>query len=117
MKKKELNYSALDALLQFKTTKKFCADYLEVSEDTIERRLREDHDMTFKEYHALKMGRTAIKLQQEAINMAFKGNTTMMIFALKNLAAWSDKIESTVEGSGLEIKMSYDPESKRTSDV
>jgi len=115
MKKKELNYSALDALLQFKTTKKFCADYLEVSEDTIERRLREDHDMTFKEYHALKIGRTAIKLQQQAIDMAFKGNTTLMIFALKNLAGWSDKIENTVDTKENLINMAYDPKSKRTS--
>ena len=42
MAKKELNYDKLDALLQFKTNKKFCSDYLGVSEDTIERRLRED---------------------------------------------------------------------------
>ena len=105
MAKKQLDYSALDALLQFKTTKKFCADYLKISEDTIERRLREDHDMTFKEYHELKMGRTAVKLQQEAINQALKGNTTLMIFCLKNLAKWADKVEEKVIS---EIKINID---------
>ena len=93
----ELNYDKLDALLQFKVTLRFCADYLEVSEDTIMRRIKEDHGMTFTEYHTLKMERTAVKLQQKAIELALKGNSTMLIFSLKNLAKWSDKVEETVK--------------------
>lgn len=93
----ELNYDKLDALLQFKVSMRFCADYLEVSEDTVMRRIKEDHGMTFAEYHALKMERTAVKLQQKAIEQALAGNNTMLIFALKNLAKWSDKIEETVK--------------------
>jgi len=89
----ELNYDKLNALLQFKTTIEFAADYLEVSRDTLIRRIKEDHGMTFKEYSDLKRQRTATKLQQKAIEMALQGNTTMMIFALKNLAMWSDKQE------------------------
>ena len=86
----DLNYAVLDALLQFKTTKKFCADYMGVSERTIDNKLKKDHKMTFTEYHALKLDRTAYKLQQKAIDMALSGNTAMMIFSLKNLAGWSD---------------------------
>ena len=52
-------------------------------------------DMTFGEYHALRMEGTATKLQQKAIEMALAGNSTMMIFALKNLANWSDRQEIT----------------------
>ena len=89
----ELDYSALDALLQFKVSLAFCCDYLGVSRDTIMRRIKEDFNMTFKEYHDLKMERTATKLQQKAIEMALGGNNTMMIFCLKNLAKWSDKLE------------------------
>ena len=76
--------------------------------------------MTFGEYAKLKQGRTALKLQQKAVQEALGSdkrapNTTLMIFALKNLANWSDKIENTVESSGFEIKMSYDPNAKRTT--
>jgi len=92
-----INYEVLDALLQHKITKKFCAEYLGVSEDTLERRLREDFDMTFKEYHALKLQNTSYKLQQQAIKMALKGNAVMMIFCLKNLSGWSDKSESELK--------------------
>ena len=107
----ELNYEVLDALLQHKITKKFCADYFGVSEDTIERRLREDFEMTFKEYHALKLENTSYKLQQQAIQMALEGNAVMMIFCLKNLAGWSDKQES-VEQSNIKIDLSYAKESE-----
>ena len=92
----ELNYDKLDALLQFKVSLEFCADYLGVSSDTIMRRLKEDHGKTFTEYHASRMERTAVKLQQKAIEEALKGNNTMLIFALKNLAKWADKVEETI---------------------
>jgi len=42
------------------------------------------------------MGRTAVNLQQKAIEQALKGNTTLMIFCLKNLAGWADKVEEKV---------------------
>lgn len=92
--KVDINWDKLDALLQFKVTMDFCADYLGVTIDAIRRRIKEKHNMTFTEYHNLKMQHTATKLQQKAIEMALKGNTTMMIFALKNLAKWSDKVET-----------------------
>lgn len=107
-KKVELNYDQLDALLQFKITKSFCADYMGVSEDAIDRRLKEDHGMNFSEYHALKMQRTAVKLQQKAIESALKGNTTLMIFCLKNLCGWSDKQESTSINENINISFKSD---------
>lgn len=90
----EINWEILDALVQFKVTKGFCADYLGVSEDTIEKRIREKFDMTFTEYNNLKLARTGYKLQQKAISLALSGNVTMMIFALKNIANWSDNIKT-----------------------
>jgi len=107
-KKVEVNYDQLDALLQFKVLKRFCVDYMGVSEDTIDRRLREDFGTNFSEYHSLKMQRTAVKLQQKAIEAALKGNTTLMIFCLKNLAGWSDK--NDIIQTTHEIKIDTDDE-------
>jgi len=119
MPRAEFSWKALDAMLQFKVTLEYCADYLKVSRDTIMRRIREEHDMSFTEYAAIKRQRTAMRLQQKAIEMALGGeeknpNPTMMIFALKNLAGWADKMESTVEGSGMVINMAYDPDKRTT---
>lgn len=105
--KVELDWGRLDALLQFKATLKFCAEYLEVSVDSIQRRIKEEKGITFEEYAALKLNRTAVKLQQKAIEMALGGNTTMMIFALKNLAGWSDKMETKLDTSTIQINIDH----------
>ena len=116
--KKELDYSALDALLQFKVSIYFCADYLKVSKDTIMRRIKEDHGLTFTEYHNLKIEGTATKLQQEAIKMALKGNATMMTFCLKNLAKWTEKTETVIEATSHNFNINideFDPDDNQDS--
>lgn len=106
----EMDYKVLDALLQFKVPLYFVADYLNVSRDTIIRRLKEDYDMTFAEYHELRLMRTATKLQQKAIEMALAGNATMMIFSLKNLAGWADKVDNDIkiQSNGITITVNKD---------
>jgi hypothetical protein len=108
--KVEIDWKVLDALLAFKVTQKFCADYMEVSEDAIQRRCKEEKGMTFTEYHQSRLQRTAVKLQQKAIEMAISGNTTMMIFCLKNLAGWADKQEMAIDHSGLTITIKKEDE-------
>ncbi len=95
--KVEIDWKVLDTLLQFKVTLEYCADYLQVSTDAIQRRCKEEKGMTFSEYHKLKLQRTATKLQQKCLEMAIGGNVTALIFALKNVAGWSDKIENKSE--------------------
>lgn len=104
----DVDFKVLDALLQFKVPLYFVADYMNISRDTIIRRIKEDYDMTFAEYHELRLMRTATKLQQKAIEMALAGNATMMIFSLKNLAGWADKVENDVKiaSTGLNITIS-----------
>jgi len=98
-KKIELNYDKLDALLQFRVSLNFCADYLGVSEDTIRRRLLEDKGMSFTDYSSLKRQRTAFSLTQKVVQGVvaepFK-NAALTIFTLKNVAGWTDKEEHTI---------------------
>jgi methylphosphotriester-DNA--protein-cysteine methyltransferase len=94
---KELDWKTLDALLQAKPTLAECADYLGCSGLYIEQKIRKEHDMTFSEYRALKMGRVKISLIMEAIQRAKAGNITILIFCLKNIAGWSDKVENKIE--------------------
>lgn len=104
----EIDWKELDALLQFKVTKRFVCDYIRISEDTLERRIKDRWKMTFSEYHDMKMARTGLKLQQKAIEMALKGDKTMLIFALKNMAKWSDKIEEKVTLENIHINIDND---------
>lgn len=107
MRKVEIDWGKLDAILQFKPTLKVCSDIMEISGDTIEDRIREVHNCSFGEYRDRKMGKVKLKLQQKAIEMALSGNTTMMIFALKNLCDWSDKIENNISTNLVDIKLAY----------
>lgn len=106
MIKTEIDFGALDALLQFKVTKRFCADYLQVSEDTIDRRIKEVHGLTFSEYQALRMGRTAVKIQQKIVELALKGNPKLLEVAAKYLAGWTEKSDLLITSNDVTIVIS-----------
>jgi methylphosphotriester-DNA--protein-cysteine methyltransferase len=80
--RKKFDWIRFDSILQFKPTKKTCAHLLEVSEDTIERRIKTKYKMTFTEYREMRMGNIKIKLAQKAISKALDGDNTMLIFCL-----------------------------------
>jgi len=104
-KRVEIDIKVLDALMQFKLTKRFVADYFDCSEDTIDNRIKEYSGMTFSDYGKLKQEGVAVKLQQKCIELALKGDRTLMIFALKNMAMWSDKIEQRVDSTNIQINI------------
>lgn len=94
---KEMDWDTLNALLQSRPTLQLCADYLECSDTHIENEIKRVHKMTFSEYRESRMAFVKVKLIQQAIQMAIKGNVTMLIFCLKNLCGWADKIENKIE--------------------
>jgi hypothetical protein len=93
---KPFDWHQFDTYCSVKFTKRTCAELMGISEDTIEKRVRKEYDMTFTEYRETKLAPTKIKLVQKAIDMALGGNVTMLIFTLKNLCGWTDKVEQTV---------------------
>lgn len=103
----EINWDELDAMLQFGPSRRFVADHFGVSENTIERNIKEKHKMTFKEYKDLKMDKVRLKLQQKAISMGLGGHAAMLIFALKNLCNWTDKQQLEVDQK-IPFKFAYD---------
>lgn len=92
-KRVEIDWKVLNSYLQLRTSKKACALLLDVSEDTIENRIKEEHGCTFTEYSEKQVAPVQLKLAQKAINLALGGNVTMLIFCLKNINCWSDKNE------------------------
>lgn len=87
------SWEKLDGLLAYKSSLNVCSDILDVHENTIKNHIKQRFGLTFTEYSEKKLSRTRVKLVQKAIEMATNGNTAMMIFALKNLCGWADKIE------------------------
>jgi len=107
MAKREHGFSweKLDAVLGMGASKSMAASVMDCSEDTIDRRIKKEHEQTFSQYREIKLAPTKIRLQQKALTMGLGGNVTMLIFCLKNLCEWSDKVENTNKGeSSVSIK-------------
>lgn len=92
-KKKVIDWVKLDSYLQLKATKRQCSLLLEVSEDTIERRIKEEYKLTFTEYAETKFIPVKLKLVQKILSKAMDGDNSCLIFSLKNLCGWSDQQE------------------------
>lgn len=89
----ELNLQNLIKLMQFRPSLKETASWFGVSEDTIDRKIKKFDKCSFREFKQKHSCHIKIKLQEKAIEMAMSGNSTMMIFALKNICDWVDKKE------------------------
>lgn len=92
---REFDWTKFNAYLELGATKKLCSHLMHVSEDTIERRVRSEYDLTFTEYRNEKMAITGLKLQQKCIMMGLEGKVIPLLFALKNISGWADKIDNT----------------------
>jgi len=88
--KKPVSHEQLKALCRMKPTKKDCAAFFEVSEDTIDRRCQEYEGIPFAAFRDKYMVHTRMDLIRKALKQAEK-SPAIMIFCLKNLCGWSDK--------------------------
>lgn len=104
--KLEIDQEQLEALCRMNPTLKDAAAFFKCSEDTIEGRCKEFGYESFSDCRQQNMVHTRLKLIRGALAMAEKGNPALMIFCLKNLCGWADKMESTVSNSELKIIIS-----------
>lgn len=96
-RKTGFDWIKLDAMLQIGATNVMAASILDCSPDYIEKQIKAKYKMEFKAYRNSKLSVTKVKLQQKAIMMAMGGHTVMLIFCLKNLCDWSDKLKTENE--------------------
>lgn len=100
MAKIEINWKILDALLQRGISRADCANALEVSPETLLRRIKEHKGMTFEEYAEKQLGNTRIKLTELALHKAIHMNSEKMLaLCLKHFAKWGAKQEIEVSGT------------------
>lgn len=100
------SWDKLDGLLAYKSSLVTCADILGTSNTTIKNHIKKRYGLTFTDYAEKKLSPTRVKLVQKAIQMADKGNATMLIFCLKNINKWQDRHELEVTELP-EIKLAY----------
>lgn len=103
--KKELDWSKLEGMLIFDASKVACSMILGISADTIERRIKEEHNMSFTEYKKTHLETTVLRLKQRMIKKALDGDNVCLIFALKNLSDWKDVRENTQDIKDIVVKI------------
>lgn len=103
----EIDQDQLEAFCRMNPTLKDAAAFFKCSEDTIERRCKEFGYNDFADARQQNMVHTRLKLIRSALAMAEKGNPALMIFCLKNLCGWADKIESRVDNSVIQINIDH----------
>lgn len=98
----------LVAILRIKPTLADCAAFLDVEASTIDKWIKRTHGITFSEFREQKMVHTRFNLIRRALKMADDGNVVMLIFCLKNLCGWVDKVEQSVSDKLQEtLKLKY----------
>jgi hypothetical protein len=103
----KIDWEKLDMVLELGASLDMTAGYLDVSEDTIEKYIRKEKGYGFREYRERKMAKVKLKLIQKAQTMASDGNVVMLIFCLKNLAGWTDKVEHGFDKDKRTILLKY----------
>lgn len=93
-----IDWHEFDKLLALQCKKDEIASWFDCSEDTIERRVKEAHNMTYAEYSALKMGKGKIALRRNQLQLS-KTNAAMAIFLGKNWLGQSDKLDQDIRVS------------------
>lgn len=93
----------LEALLKLKPTLNDCAGFFKCDRDTISDFIKDEYGYTFDEYRERCMSHTRFALVRQALEQAKGGNTTMLIFCLKNLCHWSDNNIQPLDASNVQI--------------
>ena len=95
--RKEIPLEQLEALMRMAPTLKDTAAFFKCNVELIEDRIKEYTGLTFPEFREQNMVHSRLNLIRKALQMADKGNTAMMIFCLKNLCGWADKMETKID--------------------
>lgn len=94
----KIDEDQLRSIMRMKPTLKDVANFFQCSEDTIENYIKAKWGKRFSEFRDENMVFTRFNLIRTAIAKAEKGDNVMLIFCLKNLCGWRDKLPDEVEG-------------------
>lgn len=103
--RKEIDKQEFEKLCHLQCTKFEIAAWFDISEDTLETRVKEFYGETFSAVFAKKRGKGKIALRRHQMQMAEK-SAAMAIFLGKNYLGQRDNLDQNIEHKG-EIKLAY----------
>jgi len=96
---KEINMLEIEKLVSLQATARECASWFNVSEDTIDLRLKDAGYAGFTDFFKKHRGTGQISLRRKQFEVAMNGNPTMLVWLGKNWLDQTDKTEIKAEHS------------------
>lgn len=88
-----IDWADFDKLCHLQCSLREISAWLDCSEDTIERRVKEDKGMSFADYFDIKRGKGRVSLRRKQYDVAMSGSVPMLIFLGKQYLNQKDKQE------------------------
>jgi hypothetical protein len=105
---KELDWGKLDAVLQFGARLLDCQGILDLSDETILKKIKQKYGVSFAEYRELRMSTMRAKLLQKQFDVAMQGNVTMLIWLGKQHLGQVDKLETENVTASIQVTIDAD---------
>jgi hypothetical protein len=90
---KEIDLGEMEKLASIQATARECASWFNVSEDTIDLRLKDAGYAGFTEFYKKHQGPGNVSLRRKQFETAMTGNPTLLIWLGKNWLGQTDKME------------------------
>lgn len=98
----------LNELMGFYPTLQEVASWFNCSPDTIERRVKEEWGMTFKDFREKCAGKTRLLLKRKAITKALEeDNEKMLLYCLRTLTDLDDRAEKVSNQANGVLSLAY----------
>jgi len=95
----EIDWKEFDKLCGMQCTLVEIAGWFDCSEDTIERRVKEEYGITFAEHYRKRSSKGKISLRRRQLEVAMSGNPTMLIWLGKQMLNQKDRHEEADLGN------------------
>jgi AraC-like DNA-binding protein len=95
---KEISISELHSLMSFYPTLEEVSAWFNCSPDTIERRIKDEWGMSFRELRNKRAGKTRLLLKRKAITKALEeDNEKMLLYCLRTMTDIDDRAKKSVD--------------------
>lgn len=102
---KVIDWKLLDSILQFGARLIDCSEVLEMSDDSIQNKIKEEFGCTFSEYRERKMSKMRMRLLQKQFDVAMAGNTALLIWLGKQHLGQTDKLTQEIDTNKIKIRI------------
>lgn len=103
----EIDWEEFDKLCFMQCTLAEIAGWFDVSEDTIERRVKEEKGLTFAEYNKIRSSKGKMSIRRKQFEVAMTGNVGMLIWLGKQYLGQKDKKDIELPDDW-KIKITFD---------